>query len=119
MENQTNVEYNIFFMRFSGMRDKYDKRYCSYIRRNKNYRLRVDVTKRSPIKKTSKLKLTSTWSEHVFWLNTLSMTGERHLSQTDKNAILKVFENLFKFKILKWPLAVICHYFPSTDKSIL
>ena len=31
----------------------------------------------------------------------------------------KSLENFFKFKILKWPLAVISHYFPSTDNSIL
>ena len=34
MENQTNVEYKISFMRFSGKCGKYDKRYFSYIRTN-------------------------------------------------------------------------------------
>ena len=33
------------------MCDKYDKRYFSYIRTNKNYWLRVDLTKSSPFKK--------------------------------------------------------------------
>ena len=31
----------------------------------------------------------------------------------------KRFENLFKFKILIWKLAVIFNHFPSTDNSIL
>ena len=41
---------------------------------------------------TSKLKLRSSSSEHVFRLNTLSKTGEKHLFQTDQNAILKTLE---------------------------
>ena len=51
MENQTKVEYKILFVEFSGKCDKYDKRYFSYIRTNKNYWLRVDLTKSSPFKK--------------------------------------------------------------------
>ena len=51
MENQTNVENKISFIGFSGKCDKYDKRYFSYIRANKNYWLIVDVTKSSPFKK--------------------------------------------------------------------
>ena len=51
MENQTNVEYKISFMGFSGTCGKYDKRFFSYIRTNKNYWLRVDLTKSSPFKK--------------------------------------------------------------------
>ena len=51
MENQTNVEYKISFMGFSGKCDKYDRRYFSYIKTNKNYWLSVDVTKSSPFKK--------------------------------------------------------------------
>ena len=38
-------------MGFSGTCDKYDKRYFSYIRTNKNYWFRVDLTKSSPFKK--------------------------------------------------------------------
>ena len=41
---------------------------------------------------TSKLKLTWSWSEHVFWLNALSTAGEKHLFQTDQHAILKILE---------------------------
>ena len=51
MENQTNVEYKISFMGFSGKCHKYDKWYFSYIRTNENYWLSVDVTKSSPSKK--------------------------------------------------------------------
>ena len=51
MENQTNVEYKISFMGFWGKCDKYDTRYISYIRANKNYWLSVDVTKSSLFKK--------------------------------------------------------------------
>ena len=51
MENQTDVECKISLMGFSGKFDKYDKRYFSYIRTNKNYWLSVDVTKSSQIKK--------------------------------------------------------------------
>ena len=51
MENQTNVEYKISFKGFSGKCDKYDKRYFSRIRTNKNYWLSVDVTKSRPFKK--------------------------------------------------------------------
>ena len=55
MENQINVEYKISFMGFSGMCDKYDKQYFSYIKTNKNYWLSVDVTKSSPFKKIGTL----------------------------------------------------------------
>ena len=41
---------------------------------------------------TSKLKLRSSSSENVFWLNTLSKTGEKHLFDTDQNATLKILE---------------------------
>ena len=51
MENQTNAEYKISYMGFSGKCHKYDKRYFSYIRTNENYWLSVDVTKSSPFKK--------------------------------------------------------------------
>ena len=51
MENQTNVEYKMSLMGFSGKCDKYDKQYFSCIRINKNYWLNVDVTKSSPFKK--------------------------------------------------------------------
>ena len=55
MENQTNVEYKISFVGFSGKCLKYDKRYFSYIRTNRNYWLSFDVTKSSPFKKIKTL----------------------------------------------------------------
>ena len=30
----------------------------------------------------------------MFWSNTLSTTGEKHLFQTDQNAILKILEDI-------------------------
>ena len=46
---------------------------------------------------TSKLKL-------MFWLNTLSTTGEKHLFQTDQNAILKDLGNDIKQNGLRNPI---------------
>ena len=49
------------------------------------------------------------------WANEITLVRDNiyRILKSFKNS--KSFENLFKFKILKWPLAVICHCFRSTD----
>ena len=76
MENQTNVEYKISCMGFSGKCDKYDKRYFSYIRTNKNCWLSVDVTKSSSFKKIRILSRDGLISSIVLYICLAATTFE-------------------------------------------
>ena len=99
MENQTNVEYKISFMGFSGKCDKYDKRYFSYIKTNKNYWLSVDVIKSGPFKKIRTLRRESLIPSIVVYICLAATTFETISSRkvrtkTTKGNRIDVLSNL-------------------------
>ena len=58
-------------------------------------------------------------SHKISWAEQITLVRDNfyRLLKSYKNS--KSFENLFKFKILKWLLAVICHYFPSRQQHLI